>query len=106
MGARSFGEPVRRNEDARLLTGRATFIDDVRLPDMLHAALLRSPYAHARVLGIDASAARARTRATARTRAGDRRAARSPAWASGVTGASGRLRSTDRTTCSATRSGE
>jgi carbon-monoxide dehydrogenase large subunit len=51
---------VRRNEDARLLTGRARFVDDVELPRMLHAAFLRSDYAHARLGAIDASAARAR----------------------------------------------
>jgi carbon-monoxide dehydrogenase large subunit len=54
---RYFGAPIRRNEDRRLLTGRALFVDDVSLPDMLHAALLRSPHAHARIAGIDVSAA-------------------------------------------------
>ncbi|MFT8243637.1 molybdopterin cofactor-binding domain-containing protein [Roseomonas sp. BN140053] len=57
---RFFGAPVSRNEDPRLLTGRALFVDDVELPGMLHAALLRSPHAHARIAGIDAAAARAR----------------------------------------------
>jgi hypothetical protein len=47
-----FGKPVRRNEDARLLTGRALFVDDVRLPGMLHVAFVRSPVAHARIRGI------------------------------------------------------
>jgi len=51
---------VRRNEDARLLTGRARFVDDVQLPGMLHAAFLRSDYAHARLKAIDVSAARQR----------------------------------------------
>lgn len=51
---------VRRNEDARLLTGRARFVDDVQLPGMLHAAFVRSEYAHAKVNSIDASAARQR----------------------------------------------
>ena len=54
------GEPVRRNEDARLLTGRALFVDDVRLDGMLHVAFLRSQHAHARLLSVDAAAARAR----------------------------------------------
>ncbi|MEE8123037.1 MAG: xanthine dehydrogenase family protein molybdopterin-binding subunit [Alphaproteobacteria bacterium] len=54
---RYFGSPIRRNEDRRLLTGRALFVDDVNLPDMLHAAVLRSPHAHARIAGIDVSAA-------------------------------------------------
>lgn len=60
MTTRYFGARVQRNEDARLLTGRALFVDDVELPGMLHAAFLRSPHAHARIRAIDASAARAR----------------------------------------------
>jgi carbon-monoxide dehydrogenase large subunit len=52
------GERIKRNEDPRLLTGRALFVDDVEMPGMLHAAFLRSDYAHARLLGVDASAAR------------------------------------------------
>src|SRR5205823_6172351 len=54
------GERVRRSEDARLLTGRALFVDDVRLDGMLHVAFLRSQHAHARLTGVDASAARGR----------------------------------------------
>jgi carbon-monoxide dehydrogenase large subunit len=54
------GERVRRNEDARLLTGQALFVDDIEIPGMLHAAFMRSDYAHARILGIDVSAARER----------------------------------------------
>jgi aerobic carbon-monoxide dehydrogenase large subunit len=57
---RSFGAPVTRNEDARLLSGRALFVDDVELPGMLYAAFLRSNVAHARVTSIDVSAAKAR----------------------------------------------
>jgi carbon-monoxide dehydrogenase large subunit len=57
---RSFGEPIKRNEDARLLSGQALFVDDVELPGMLHAAFLRSNVAHARILSIDVSAARMR----------------------------------------------
>ena len=49
---------VRRNEDARLLTGRARFVDDVQLPGMLHAAFVRSEYAHARIRSLDVDAAR------------------------------------------------
>src|SRR3712207_2240691 len=49
MTTRFFGQPVPRNEDARLLTGRALFVDDVDLPGMLHAAFVRSPHAHARI---------------------------------------------------------
>ena len=49
------GAPIRRGEDIRFLTGRATFIDDVKLPGMLHAAVLRSPHAHARILAVEAA---------------------------------------------------
>ncbi|HZM28121.1 MAG TPA: xanthine dehydrogenase family protein molybdopterin-binding subunit, partial [Gemmatimonadales bacterium] len=49
-----------RLEDARLLTGRALFVDDVELPGMLHVAFLRSDDAHGRIRSIDATAARAR----------------------------------------------
>ena len=51
------GQPLRRREDVRFVTGRGQYLDDVRLPGMLHAAILRSPHAHARVRRIDASAA-------------------------------------------------
>ncbi len=54
------GERVLRNEDARLLTGRALFVDDVPLEGVLHVAFLRSEHAHARLRGIDAAAARRR----------------------------------------------
>jgi aerobic carbon-monoxide dehydrogenase large subunit len=57
MTTRYFGQPVPRNEDARLLTGRALFVDDVELPGMLHAAFVRSPHAHARIRAIDVAAA-------------------------------------------------
>src|ERR1700747_2538573 len=57
MTTRFFGAPVKRNEDKKLLTGQALFIDDVELPGMLHAALLRSQVAHARIKNIDTSAA-------------------------------------------------
>ena len=57
---RQIGERVRRNEDARLLTGRALFVDDVRLEGMVHVAFLRSQHAHARLVRVDATAARGR----------------------------------------------
>jgi CO/xanthine dehydrogenase Mo-binding subunit len=53
----SVGKRVPRNEDARLLTGRAIFVDDVQLPGMLHAAFLRSDYAHGRLRAVDVTAA-------------------------------------------------
>jgi carbon-monoxide dehydrogenase large subunit len=49
-----------RTEDPRLLTGQALFVDDVQVPGMLHAAFLRSDYAHARLTSIDVAAARER----------------------------------------------
>ena len=52
------GARTKRNEDPRLLTGQALFVDDVELPGMLHAAFLRSPYAHARLGKIDVARAR------------------------------------------------
>ena len=57
MTTRFFGAPVKRNEDRKLLTGQALFIDDVELPGMVHAAFLRSQVAHARIKHIDTSAA-------------------------------------------------
>jgi aerobic carbon-monoxide dehydrogenase large subunit len=57
MTTRFFGAPVKRNEDRKLLTGQALFIDDVELPGMLHAAFLRSQAAHARIKRIDVSRA-------------------------------------------------
>lgn len=57
MTTQFFGERIRRNEDPRLLTGRALFVDDVHLENMAHVAFVRSPYAHARLGEIDASAA-------------------------------------------------
>ncbi|HEY0526999.1 MAG TPA: xanthine dehydrogenase family protein molybdopterin-binding subunit [Stellaceae bacterium] len=57
MGEFGFGQSVRRKEDVRLLTGRGCFIEDRNLPGQAHAALLRSPHAHARLVAIDAAAA-------------------------------------------------
>ncbi len=53
------GRPMKRIEDPRLLKGIGTFVDDVRLPGLLHAAILRSPHAHARIVSIDTTAAKA-----------------------------------------------
>ena len=58
-GASLFGQRVARLEDPDLLTGRARFIDDIAGPDLLHAAFVRSPHAHALIRGIHADAARA-----------------------------------------------
>src|SRR5689334_18974001 len=53
------GASIKRSEDPRILTGAGRYVDDIKLPGMLHAAFVRSPMAHARVLSVDASAARA-----------------------------------------------
>ena len=56
--ARSWiGRSVPRHEDARLLTGRGTFVDDLQIPNVHHAAILRSPHAHARIACVDLSKA-------------------------------------------------
>lgn len=51
------GQSYKRREDLRLLVGRGKFVDDIKLPNMKYAAILRSPYAHAWIRGIDTSAA-------------------------------------------------
>ena len=55
---RFIGQPLPRNEDARLLTGRGQFTDDFNFPGQAYAAMVRSPHAHARIIGIDHSTAR------------------------------------------------
>ena len=56
-----FGRRMRK-EDARFLRGKGNYVDDFVLPGMLHGAVLRSPYAHARLVSIDTSAAEAHPR--------------------------------------------
>jgi len=51
------GKPILRIEDRPLLTGAGRFVGDLRFPDMLEAAFVRSPHAHARIRGIDTHAA-------------------------------------------------
>jgi carbon-monoxide dehydrogenase large subunit len=58
-GARFIGQRLPRKEDARLLTGNGTYVDDVVLPGLLHAAFVRSPVARGRIRAIDIAAARA-----------------------------------------------
>ncbi len=55
---RAIGQPLRRKEDQRLLTGRGRFSDDFALEGQLYAAMVRSPYPHARIVRIDAERAR------------------------------------------------
>ena len=51
------GAPVKRREDQRFITGRGRYVDDIKLPGMVHMTVLRSPYAHANIRSIDTSAA-------------------------------------------------
>ncbi len=55
---RLLGARLRRKEDPRFLTGRGVYTDDVRVPGTLHAVFVRSPHAHARIVGVDTAAAR------------------------------------------------
>ncbi|HVB68328.1 MAG TPA: xanthine dehydrogenase family protein molybdopterin-binding subunit [Acetobacteraceae bacterium] len=57
--ANGIGQPVRRTEDLRLVTGRGRFADDSVLPGMAHAVVLRAPHAHARIVSVDRTAAEA-----------------------------------------------
>jgi carbon-monoxide dehydrogenase large subunit len=50
---------MHRKEDARFIRGRGNYVDDIKLPGMLHGAVLRSPYAHARIASVDTTAAEA-----------------------------------------------
>lgn len=58
MSTQTFGEPVQRNANPRLLKGEGVFVDDISLPGALHAAFLRSPYARAQIKSIDIKEAR------------------------------------------------
>jgi carbon-monoxide dehydrogenase large subunit len=53
----TLGDRMPRKEDGRFIRGKGNYVDDVRLTGMLHSALLRSPYAHARINSVDTSAA-------------------------------------------------
>jgi len=59
MSTAVFGSGIRRREDPRLITGTATYTDDIVLPGMVHAAILRSPHAHARITRVDTARASA-----------------------------------------------
>ncbi|HET6693677.1 MAG TPA: xanthine dehydrogenase family protein molybdopterin-binding subunit, partial [Pedococcus sp.] len=58
---REIGSARRRKEDQRLITGRTKWTDNIQLPGMLHLAMVRSPFAHARISGIDTAAAKEAT---------------------------------------------
>jgi carbon-monoxide dehydrogenase large subunit len=55
--ANGIGQPVRRKEDLRLLTGKGSFADEVYLPGLVHAVIVRSPHPHALIASIDKAAA-------------------------------------------------
>lgn len=57
MATKFFGQRLKRTEDPRLIKGLAHYVDDIRLPDTLHVAFLRSMYAHARITSIDTTEA-------------------------------------------------
>ena len=59
MSNKFIGKSVKRVEDKRFITGRGRYTDDIVLPGMTYAYILRSPYAHARIKNIDTSAAEA-----------------------------------------------
>src|SRR5690349_13766765 len=54
------GEKVRRREDPRLITGTATYVDDVKMPGMHHACVVRSPHAAAKIKGVSTNEAAGR----------------------------------------------
>jgi aerobic carbon-monoxide dehydrogenase large subunit len=56
---RGLGHSVKRKEDERFIRGKGNYVDDVTLPGMLHLELLRSPFAHARIVSVDTSRAEA-----------------------------------------------
>ncbi len=58
MSHRYIGASIRRREDTRLLTGRGRFVDDIELPEMVHMAVYRTPYAHARIRAVNLDAVR------------------------------------------------
>jgi carbon-monoxide dehydrogenase large subunit len=69
--SRYVGAVVKRKEDPRLITGSSTYVDDLKIPGTLHAAFVRSQYAHARINGIDGSEALAMPGVVAVLTAGD-----------------------------------
>jgi carbon-monoxide dehydrogenase large subunit len=59
MTATGIGASVRRKEDARFLTGKGNYVDDINRPGQLYAYILRSPHAHAEIRGVDTAQAKA-----------------------------------------------
>ena len=63
--AKEIGRDRRRKEDQRLITGRTRWTDNIQLTGMLHLAMVRSPFAHAKIVSIDTSAAQQSTNVVA-----------------------------------------
>ena len=58
MAVDVLGAPVKRKEDPRFIRGEGNYVDDIKLPGMVYAAVLRSPYAHANIRSVDTSRAK------------------------------------------------
>jgi aerobic carbon-monoxide dehydrogenase large subunit len=83
---KGIGVSALRKEDAEFLTGQGRYVDDIKLPGMLHMAIVRSPYAHARITGIDTAAAKQVPGVTAVLTGGDLEFAAGVPCASNPTG--------------------
>ena len=59
MTTQVFGSSIKRREDPRLITGQGNYVDDIKLVGMLHAAVVRSPHAHANIKSVETSKAEA-----------------------------------------------
>jgi carbon-monoxide dehydrogenase large subunit len=87
--------PLLRKEDPRFIRGRGRYVDDVNLPGMLHAAVLRSPHAHARITSIDVTAAEAHPKVKA-VITGESLRGRNLAWMPTLSGDTQAVLATDK----------
>jgi aerobic carbon-monoxide dehydrogenase large subunit len=87
--------PIPRKEDARFVQGKGTYVDDISLPGMLYGAVLRSPLAHARIVSVDATAARAHPKVQA-VLTGEDLARRGLAWMPTLSGDMQAVLATDK----------
>ena len=83
------GQAMRRKEDPRMITGRGRYVDDIALPGMLHMAVVRSTEAHAKIVSIDTSGAKARARRSRRVHRRGHRSRRADADGVGAAGRRG-----------------
>src|SRR5262249_26514554 len=77
---RLFGKSIKRREDPRFITGRGSYVDDLKIPGMTYAAFVRSPHAHPRIKRIDPGAAKAHARVVAACTGSDMRGVSSLPW--------------------------